>query len=591
MRFAAVFLRTPSYLVILLTWLATPSFSQSRQWDDTDFLQSKNLTGVRGGNLTAAVSSDPSTFNRLFASGLSNASIADRLSADLVHVNRNTLQLEPSLATRWEVDKSGRVYTIHLRHGLRFSDNSPFNADDVLFTFQVLTDPKVGCAMAGQIEIDGKFPSLAKIDDHTVQLAFPRPVGMGLRMLDSIPMLPHKNLLKAYQEGRLAQAWGPTVNPVDVVGLGPFRLKEYQRGTRIILERNPFYWKKDKSGQTLPYLDSVAILIIPDLNAQALRFGQGELDLMNSLNPENYATLRRTAANCTLRDLGPGLTMDYLWFNLNRLTRSGKNAAKSFVDPEKQAVFEKSDFRRAISHALDRKGMIGSIFLGLGAPQYGPLSTGNKAWFHTGIPKTDYNPARARELLMKAGLADSNGDGIFEYGSKRQPFEINILTSRGNSTLEKLAQVIQDNLLKIGIRVGIQHLLQNEIASRFMDSFEYEAVLFPFTPTDIAPDTITDLWYSSGKLHFWCPNQAKPERAWESALDSLISSFVRESSPAKRETDLNRVQDLWAAEMPAIPTIAPNILVGWSNKLENVLPSILTPHLLWNAEEICRRSR
>jgi peptide/nickel transport system substrate-binding protein len=553
---------------------------------NVDFLQLPKLTGVRGGNLVVAVSSDPSNFNRMLSSGLSNATITERLSADLVHINRGTMQLEPSLASRWEIDKTGQVYTIHLRHGIRFSDNTPFTADDVVFTFQVLMDPNIQSAMAAQIEIDGTYPSVAKIDDYTVRLSFKRPVGMGLRMLDSIPILPKRLLLRAYKEGQFAAAWGPAVNPGDVVGLGPFRLKEYQRGIKIVLERNPYYWKRDRSGQALPYLDSITFLIVPDLNAEALRFRQGDLDLVNSLNPENYATLRRTADNYTLRDLGPGLTMDFLWFNLNR----GRNSAgKAYVDPEKLEIFEKAEFRRAISYALDRKGITASVLLGLGVPQYGPVSSGNKDWYNTKISRTDYNPDQARSLLAKAGLRDLNGDGILEYGNSRQPLALSLFTARGNNVREKLAQVIQDNLSKIGIRTSIQHLLPNEIASRFLKSFEYEAILFGFTPTDVAPDLQTDLYYSSGKIHFWCPNQEKPERPWEATIDSLISNLVRSMAPAARKTSFDRVQDLWVQEMPAVPTIAPNILVGWSNRLDNVIPSILTPHLLWNAEEICVR--
>jgi peptide/nickel transport system substrate-binding protein len=572
-------------LCFVLTVAAPGFFAQDRR---VDFLQLQNLTGVRGGNLVVAITSDPSNFNRMLSSGMSNVVVTDRLSADLVHLDRSDLRLEPSLATRWEVDKTGRVYTIHLRRGIRFSNNTPFTADDVVFTWQVLTDPKVQCDMAGQVEIDGTFASMTKIDSYTVRLSFQRPVGMGLRMLDSVPILPKSVLLKAYQEGRLDKVWGPTVNPAEVVGLGPFRLKEYQRGIRIVLERNPYYWKKDRSGQALPYLDSVTYLIIPDLTAEALRFKQGELDMVDSrLNPENYATLRRTANNYTVRDLGPGLAMDFLWFNLNG---SRKGAGKAFVDPEKTAIFEKAEFRRAISYSLDRKGMVSAILLGLGTPQYGPLSSGNKPWYYAGLSQTEYNPAYARELLAQAGLVDYDGDGILEYGTKHRPFELTLFTSRGNSAREKLAEIIQDNLAKVGIRTSIQHLLPNELASRFLDSFEYEAILYVFTPTDIVPDLMTDLWYSSGPRHFWCPNQEKPERPWEATMDSLISKIVRSVDPVVRASSFNEIQDLWVRQMPAIPTIAPNVLVGWSNKLENVRASILRPSILWNVEEICKRN-
>jgi peptide/nickel transport system substrate-binding protein len=551
-------------------------------------LQVERLTGIRGGNLVLAVSSDPTSFNRMMAAGLPTIAVTERLFADIVHINRSTLLLEPSLATHWEVDKTGRVYTIHLRKGVRFSDNSPFTADDVLFTFQALTDPKTESTMAGQIETGGAFPAISKVDDFTVKLSFQRPIGMGLRMLDSIPILPKSRLLKPYQEGRMGTVWGPTVNPQDVAGLGPFRLKEYQRGLRIVLERNPHYWKKDKAGQSLPYLDTITFLILPDLNSEALRFQQGELDLVSSpsLNPGNYASLRRTQKDYTMRDLGAGLTVDFLWFNLNRGTNS---AGKSIVDPEKLAIFEKPEFRNAIAYALDRDGMIHSILLGLGMPQFGIVSTGNREWHNSGIARTEYNPARSRALLAQIGLRDENRDGILEFGEKRRPLELNLLTSRGNNVREKAAQVIQDNLSKIGIRLSTQLLLPNEIASRFLASFDYEAILFGFTPTDVAPDLQTDLWYSSGSIHFWNPNQKKPAFPWESAADELISRLVTTTDPSVRKASFDKAQSIWSVQMPVIPTIASNVLVGWSNKLGNLRPSILAPHLIWNAEEITKR--
>ncbi len=575
-----------SLILYLLLCAAFCFFLPAQNTGSVDFLQLRDLTGVRGGNLVVPLTSDPSNFNRMLASGLATTTVTERLSADLVHINRSSLALEPSLATRWEADQSGRVYTIHLRRGVRFSDGNPFTADDVIFTFQVLTDPNIQSAMAGQLEMDGTYPSIAKIDEYTVRLSFQHPAGMGLRMLDSVPILPKKRLFKDYQAGRLARIWGPTANPADVVGLGPFRLKEYQRGIRIVLERNPYYWKTDRAKEPLPYLDTITFLIIPDLNSQALRFQQGELDLMNSLNPENYATLRRKSGSYILKDLGPGLAMDFVWFNLNN---SGNRLEKSRGDREKMAIFEKAEFRRAISHALDREGMTRSILLGLGVPQHGAISSGNKAWYNAAIPLAEYNIARSRELLAQIGLKDTDRDGVLEYGSNRKPFSLNLLTSRGNSVREKAAQVIQANLNKIGIRTSVQHLLPNELASRFLSSFEYEAILFGFTPTDIAPDLQTDLWYSSGKIHFWCPNQNRPERPWEATMDLLVSKLVRSVDPVARRKIFDQVQDLWAKEMPAIPTIAPNILVGWSNKLGNVRPSILVPHLLWNAEEITKR--
>jgi peptide/nickel transport system substrate-binding protein len=497
------------------------------------------------------------------------------------------MKLESSLAKQWEVDDSGRTSPIHLRQGLRFSDGTPFTADDVLFSLKALQDPKSLAIQSGQLQIDGHYPTISKVNTHTVRLTFPRKVGMGLRALDSIPILPKHKLDKAYREGNFSSTWGPTADPADVVGLGPFRLKEYQRGIKVVLERNPHYWKKDKMGRSLPYLDTITFLIIQDRNTQALRFQSGELDLVYLLNAENYAGLRRyqRERNFTLRDLGPGLGMDYLWFNL----KAGKNSSgEPYLDPEKRAIFEKTKFRRAISHALDRDGITLSIFLGLGKPQYGVISSGNKVWYQQGSAQTEYDPAKARRLLDEIGLIDTDADGFRDYGSPRRPFEISLLTDKGNLARENLALVIRNNLAKVGIPTKIQFFLQNELAARFLSSFDYEAILFKITPTDIVPDLQTELWLSSGALHFWNPAQKEPQSSWEAEMDRLTLSLVRELDPTARKNTFRKIQEIWEREMPAIPTIAPSILVGWKNSLGNLRPAILVPYLLWNVEEITK---
>jgi peptide/nickel transport system substrate-binding protein len=572
-------------LVILLLWPAA-----AQQQNAVDFLMRPNLSGSRGGNLTASISADPSTFNRIFARSVAEAIATEPLSADLFHVNRCTYELEPSLASGWEVAKDNRTYTIHLRRGLRFSDGSPFTAEDVVFTMTALQDPKNASGMADQLMVDNQFPSVAQLDPYTVRLTWPRPVGTGLRALDAIPMLPKSRLLKAYQNGTMAAAWGAAASPQDVVGLGPFRLRQYERGVRIVLERNPYYWKKDKNSQTLPYIDTLTFLVIPDRNAEAIRFQSGEIDVLNTMNPESYATLRRSerAKDYTLRDLGPGLGMDFLWFNLN----PGKNAAGApLLDPEKRAIFEQASFRQAISCALDRQAMAKSVWGGLGVPQYGPISSGNKLWFNSALKPAGYDPQRSKNLLAQAGLKDANGDGMLEYGARSRPFEVALLTARGNSARERTAEIISHNLAQVGIRVNVQLLLPNELGRRFMGTLEYEAILYGSTPSDIVPDLQSTEYYSSGSNHFWHPNQSKPATKWEEQMDHLTTALIQSLDDKVRKQSTNQIQEIWLREMPAIATVAQNILSGWSHAVGNTQPSILIPYLLWNVEELTKRSR
>lgn len=583
-------IRTSAQAIGILALLQVFAPALARQNESAEYLVRADLSGTRGGNLVASISTDPATFNRMFSSGRANAMVAEQLSADLVHINRTTFEVEPALASRWEVGSDRRTYTIHLRHGLRFSDGSPFTADDAVFTLNALQDPRWDSIMADQLRVDGKFPAVARLDAYTVRLTWPRPVGTGLRALDSIPMLPRQRLLNAYNAGTFDSAYGPTAPPQEVVGMGPFRLKEYQRGVRVVLDRNPYYWKKDKAGQTLPYLDTLTFLVIEDRNAEALRFQAGELDLLNTISSESYSSLRSSnrTNEMTLKDLGPGLSMDFLWFNLN----PGNNqAGKPFLDPEKRAIFENVAFRQAVSCALDRAAMVRSVYGGLGTPQYGPISSGNKAWYNGGLSPISFNQGRAKALLAQAGLRDTNGDNLLEYGAGGRLFEINLVATRGNAARESIAEIVRQYLSQVGIRMNVQLLLPNELHTRFAQSFDYEAMLFGFTPSDVVPDLQADLWYSSGGSHFWHPNQTKPGTPWEAEIDSLTTRLVQSLDPDVRRKAFFQIQEIWAAQMPAIATVAPIQLAAWRNTLGNIRPSVLPPFLLWNSEELTKRGR
>ena len=170
----------------LQLWIAASFLFLAPIWAQdgpVDYLVRPALKGARGGTLVAAASADPSNFNRMFSAGLSNSMIAERLSADLVHINRSSFELEPSLVSRWEADANGRTYILHLRRGVRFSDGQPFTAEDVLFTFLVLQDQKSAPDLAGQLQVDGKFPAVTKLDRPTIKpgpdlFPFPHPSNL-----------------------------------------------------------------------------------------------------------------------------------------------------------------------------------------------------------------------------------------------------------------------------------------------------------------------------------------------------------------------------------------------------------------------------
>jgi peptide/nickel transport system substrate-binding protein len=211
--------------------------------------------------------------------------------ADLIHINRYSQRTEAALASSWTVSSDGRQYTLRLRRGVRFSDGHPFDADDVIFTFEAYLDPSVHSPQRELLIIAGKPIRLQKVDDSTVRFDLAQPYAAAERLFDSVAILPRHLLKKLYDEGKLAGAWTLNTPPEQFAGLGPFRVKQYIPGQRIILEPNPYYWKTDEKGNRLPYLHEIVALFAANADAEALRFEAGEIDVVSRLSAANFSAL------------------------------------------------------------------------------------------------------------------------------------------------------------------------------------------------------------------------------------------------------------------------------------------------------------
>src|SRR5579863_1043492 len=136
------------------------------------------ITGYPGGILGYALRAEPKSFNPAIAGDNASREILHRLHADLIHINRQTLQTEPALAKSWTVSKDGLHYVLELRQGLRFSDGQPFDADDVLFSFQVYLDPKIDSPQRDLLILEGKPIVMHKLGAYTVGVDLPLPYAV-----------------------------------------------------------------------------------------------------------------------------------------------------------------------------------------------------------------------------------------------------------------------------------------------------------------------------------------------------------------------------------------------------------------------------
>jgi peptide/nickel transport system substrate-binding protein len=232
-------------------------------------------------------SAAPRTFNRYIARDQTSEVLTFLMQGRLVRINRATFELEPWLAESWESSIDGRTHALHLRPGVAWSDGTPFTSADVLFSFRAAYDPKVESVVAGSLMAGGQPIRATAPDPRTVVVTFAAPSGPGVRLLDGLPILPRHKLEAALNAGTFAAAWNTGTPPADVVGTGPFVLREYLPGQRVVLDRNPRYWRKAEDGTALPYLDRIVLQIVPEQNAELLRISRARRTSRPALRPED----------------------------------------------------------------------------------------------------------------------------------------------------------------------------------------------------------------------------------------------------------------------------------------------------------------
>jgi peptide/nickel transport system substrate-binding protein len=536
----------------------------------------------------AVVRGDPPSFNRYYGSRVDQTVdiLTHLLHGRLFRIDRTTGALEPWLAES-AIQDDGQTYTVRLREGVRFSDGTPFTSADVVFSFDAVYDPRTNSALKPSLEIRGQPLQVTALDARTVRIRFPAPFGPGLQILDNIPMYPKHKLEAAVRAGAMKDAWTLATPLSEIVGLGPFRLASYQPGERMVLERNPHYWRCLPAAEAeadctpLPLLDRLTLAIVRDQNTAALRLEQGQVDLpLDEIRPEDYPRMRRLAqqGRVQLADAGVGLDPNMLWFDLRPEAYKG--------DPRKPWL-QSEAFRKAISHAVDRRALVETVFLGAGVEVYGPVTSGNRTWHTQGLTRYAHDTQRAADLLRSIGLYDKNEDGTIDDSAGR-PVRFSILAQQGHTVRSRSASVIQEQLRQIGVVVDVVLLDPGSIVQRWAQ-MNYDAIYHGVQASSYDPANNLDFWLSSGSFHVWNPGQAKPATDWEARIDELMQKQIATTDQAERRGHFEDVQEIFAEHVPILYFAAPRITLALSPRVANATPVPLQPFVLWNADVLAVR--
>ena len=368
--------------------------------------------------------------------------------------------------------------------------------------------------------------------------------------------------------GTFGSAMSTDSKPEDIVGSGAFMLGEYRRGERVVLKRNPHYWKKDAAGQQLPYLDQLVFILVRDTNAMLLNFQQNITDYFQMRSGKDVREFRpkQDAGNFSLYQVGPSGGGEFLCFNLN------EDAAKAGKLPEyKVNWFRDPRFRQAVSYAIDRESLVRNVQNNLGYP-LAAFYTRAVGFFQ--FP--EFQPYRqdlekARALLADMGLKVRDGSGILsdEKGNKVS-FTIN--TNSENELRIDMATFMATDLRKLGMEVNPLPLSFNLLVQKIDATFDWECLVFGLTGSP-DPQWGANVWKSTGRMHLWWPFQKEPHFDWERRENEIFDTAIQEMDKDKRKELYREWVGILVKEQPFIYTVTPERVIGIRRKFGNLFPS------------------
>ncbi len=539
---------------------------------------------------------EPKTFNYALIQEAPN--VSQFLHAGLIFEN-GTGDLEPDLAESWQISQDKQHITVTLREGLKWSDGAPLTADDVMFSYQELYfNPKIPLPIqdAFKIGVSGALPSIRKLNDRQVEFATPEPFAPFLRSIGAAILPAHvlrkvANAKDAKGQSQFLTTWGVDTDPSKIIVNGPYRIESYATSQRLVLQRNPYYWKKDAQGKQLPYIDRVIWQIVESADTGLIQFRSGGLDAL-AIGSSSFSLLKREEkrGKFTIYNGGPDSSTLFVCFNLNQ----GKRNGKPVVDPIKSRWFNTVAFRQAVAYALDRQTMVNNTFRGLGQPQDSPISVQSPYYFspQEGLKTYPYDLKKAKKLLLDAGFKYDNSGQLFDAQGNRVRFTM--LSQTGSRTIEGLAAQIKSDLGKLGMQVDYAPIDFSALLDKVINTLEWEFYVGGITG-GVEPNNGYNVWSPDGSFH---PFNQKPQSGkapltdrvvadWEAKIGQLYIQGARELDEAKRKAIYAETQRLSQEYLPFIHLVNSLNLVAVRNRVQDVnISSLYYESLLWNVANL-----
>jgi peptide/nickel transport system substrate-binding protein len=445
------------------------------------------------------------------------------------------LNLAPAMAESWTYSRDCLELTFKLRRDVKWHDERPFTADDVVFTYQTMINPKTPAPFKEGFML---VKDVVAPDPYTVRVRYAEPYARAVETWSTY-MLP-KHLLQSFAEAGTLRESPQNSWPV---GTGPYRFQEWKPGEKVVLVANPDYY------EGRPYLSRIVYRVIPSQATIFLELKAKGVDYVNTLTGIQYARQTEYPAfrKAYHKFRYPASDYTFLGFNLK--------------DPR----FADRRVREAFAHAINKQELIDGVRLGLAREASGPVRPGT--WAYTDdVKHFAYDPEKAKALLAEAGWKDRDGDGIVEDPDGK-PFTLTIRTNQGNDERKKIAEIIQQRLKDIGVQAEIQLIEWAAFIKEFVKPRRFELIVLGLgTGTD--PDQYV-VWHSSQRG----PDQMNRTGYANPEVDRLLEVGRRSCVQQDRIRSYHQIQRILAEDLPMIFLYYRDALPVVSSRIRGVSPA------------------
>jgi peptide/nickel transport system substrate-binding protein len=469
------------------------------------------------GTLTLTLPAMPTGYGVVAAAGLSDILATNVISEGLTRWKRDTLEVEPALATSWTPNADATVWTFKLRHGVKWHDGQPFTADDVKFTFDLIMNKSVRAAALGQVST---LKSVEVVAPDEVRLTFSQPnASLPLMLAYRMPIVP-KHALEGQDPNQ------PVAFIKKPIGTGPFKFSEAASGRSWIAVRNPDWW----GGKVA--LDEVDFRILPDANSAVAELKAGDVDL-GLLQPQQIATLKE----------GGGVKISAV-----------EQPSVYYVSLlNNKAPFQDVRVRRAFNYAVDKQGIIKAVVNGYATPATGMIAPSVEG-YTAQVTHYPYDPAKAKAVLAEAGWKEVDGK-LTKDGKQMQ---VELTTSTGVIGGPQLAQIVQQQLGDIGVKATINMVDFRQLWTGVFDgTFQASVEYLNLQPS---ADVTNALSCGGSQNRFaYCDKE----------LDAMFKAASALSDPAARKAKYAEIQKRVADNPPGIWLYYPKEIRAISTRVQN----------------------